>query len=390
MKRALLLTSFGLFLLTSASAQEMQIQRLSAIDSDDGMESEIFIYNDDNTPQGYYHYIENDVSSSYYVEYAYDDQRRIIEDKTLQDIYGTGDINDMKTVCKCTYTYNEQGLLATRDNFNSAGSVLRQSAHIVYSYDDAGRLVTEEQFWANRPSSAFAIFKYYYDDKGLLIERKETTEDAFAQGSYIDSGKTIYTYDEEGTLLSTKYYYLSSDNVPKLSETEHLIYDEAGNIAKSERVTGSGVIKSRAIYSYDNSVEASQVVLPKSIEYELPHAKGIMTKRTQEEVWMIDNNTDKLALAYILEYYYEDVAASGLSQMIERQAMTYFDSESKCLHTTGRGNADVRVIGRNGATLYLTTTVNGRADLSSLAPGIYIVSIKHAGQNATYQKFVVR
>lgn len=99
---------------------------------------------------------------------------------------------------------------------------------------------------------------------------------------------------------------------------------------------------------------------------------------------------DEPVLAYTLVYGYEQTTTVGLRHVTETAGMT-FDAASKTLTVlSGRGAASVRVMNQSGQTVMIANTQQGRADLSSLAAGIYVVSVKCPGMAAQHQKLVIR
>lgn len=385
MKKSLLLLC-GTCFVAAASAQT---QKLVSIIADDEMESETFTYDDENRLVSYLHLEDFGDGINYLETYTYNELGQIVEDATQQDMGESNNPADWRLVTKCTYTYNAQGLLATRDNFNSFGGALEQSAHIWYDYDAQGRLIKESQAWAYKPDSPFMIVEYNYDEQGRLLSTIESSEDWYNPGSFEESGMLENTYNEQGLLASSKYYYLGFGD-PWLAENNVYTYDEAGNIIQGETLTASGDLKSRSVYTYDTSVPASDLILPETHEFELHHSFGINNMRTSEEVWMGNDWEDEPVLAYTLVYGYEQTTTVGLRHVAETAGMT-FDADSKTLTVlSGRGAASVRVMNQSGQTIMIANTQQGRADLSSLAAGIYVVSVKCPGMAAQHQKLVIR
>lgn len=383
MKKTLLFLC-GTCLVAAASAQS---QKLVSIVADDEMESASFTYNEQNLLTKYLHIEEYVDGISYFDTLTYNELGQIVEDATHQNMDFSPNQADWRLVTKCTYTYNEQGLVATRDNFNSFGGQLEQSAHIWYDYDEQGRIVKENQAWAYNPTEPFMIIEYIYDEAGRLVQKLESSSDWY--GNFSESGMLENTYNEQNQLVSSKYYYLGFGD-PWLAEDNEYSYDECGNVIKAETLSESGHVNSRYVYTYDTSVEASDVLLPESHEYQVHHNFGINNRRATEEVWVTNDWDEDLFLAYTLCYEYAPNQGVSLVRVSESARM-FFDADAKVLNImSGNGAAAVRVMNQNGQTMMLAHVQDGHADLSGLSAGIYLLSVKCPGMSAQHQKIVIR
>lgn len=388
MKKALLFVCFNAILINAAQAQFSQ--KLVSIISDDELEATYFDYAEDQTLSRLLFRTDLPDGINFYNLFAYDSQKHIISDETYQDRGYSDNLDEWSLVTKCTYEYYDNGLLKWRDNFNSwGGSALEQSARIIYEYDADGRLLKESQYWAHNLNSPFMIIGYVYNEQGLLTTKTETMEDFFNPGYFDTTGRVDYTYDADGHLLRTAYYYVSYGQ-DYFAEADEFAYDEAGNVIKDDVVTESGNVMNRSVYLYDEAVSNDDLLLPRTIEYQIPNIDGNPSQRVAEEYWTRNDNDGELTLITTYIYNYEPMATVGLGQLPQPTFAAYYDAQSAMLCITGNGDARVRVKGTNGQTLFTTTAKQGRADLSSLEAGVYVVSVSRPGQQSAHQKIVVR
>lgn len=392
MKKNLLLACGGALLFTAATAQTYTRQLEEWVSSDD-LERETYFYNADNTLQYFLHEEFFTDGSTFYDKYTYDGKGHIILDETYQDLEYTGEMEDMILVSKCEYTYDENGNLKTRDNFNKFGnSDLEQSARIVYTYDKENRCTSEIMYWAFDLNTPFMQIDYNYDKEGRLDYKLEYADSWEFPGELFEIGKYEYVYDHKGRLAQTNYWY-TDEYEPWLADSQVFYYDDNDNVVKAERFANGGELKTRNTYEYSDE-SCADVLYPKSVEFQLHEAFGIKNNvRTVEGLWLA---ADDVAIAedglfhYLDYYYYYCDRTNALTNVAMPVANIRFEQASKSLSFGGRGVADVRVIGQDGKTVCKTTAKDGRADLSSLAPGVYVVSVKESCASPVYQKFVVR
>jgi len=376
MKKSLLISCLAL----AASSIFAQSEILRSIVPDDEHEYDIFTYDENNR---YIRHDHDDVYGYIYFDsLTYNALGQIEEDATYQDLDYSG---NYILVTKCLYGYDEQGNLAWRDNYNSFGSAeLTQSAHIFWTYDEQGRKLSENQCWADDPENPFMTIVYTYNEAGQLISATESMVDFWDPSVFEEVGVTEYTYDEQGRLASDAYSYINWGS-KELASTEYYTYDELGNIVESVLKYPSGSIDNRHEFDYDTTVSAKDVIYPLSNEFKVGYNFGLVSKRLEERVYKTDQDNGNLELAYVSSYNYA-TAAVGIRSIIAGNSV-FFNADTKVLNVGG--DCMVRVFNMNGHVA-LSTTARGTANLSSLAPGVYIASVKAAGHEASYTKFVVR
>ena len=177
------------------------------------------------------------------------------------------------------YSYDEQGRVIERKNYNNYGTGLVLAGRIEYYYDETtGSLVTEKcytVFWEGESMTSY--IEYSYDRSGRLVK-----EDTYTDSNV--SARIEYIYDEDGR-LSEQLDYLLSENGTELvlSRKTDRTYDENGNILSVKGYQNQGtsstpnwVADSETKFVYDMDRLAENVVYPYHMEKDFNYGLGSM------------------------------------------------------------------------------------------------------------------
>ncbi len=147
------------------------------------------------------------------------------------------------------YDYNNAGQMAQQKEVSKDNSTIRE---ILYGYDDAGNLKSEQRTGVDVDRRDESV-RYYYDKDNQLIktmiEGKTTIYEYDLAGNLLSDGEYTYTYNNQNQLLTktgndgtTKYAYDASGNlVRKVSpdgSTEYT-YNAQNKLIKGENSDGS-------------------------------------------------------------------------------------------------------------------------------------------------------
>lgn len=323
--------------------------------------------------------------TTYYDTLYYNAKDQIDSDLTYQYF---NDDDAYRLVSKCCYGYDDNGNVVWRDNYNSLGGTeLQQSAHIVYTYDDANHMLKQAQYWAFDLNNPFAVIEYTYNEDGQLTVASERYADFATPTLLKEECRVEYEYDQKGQMVRSCNYSIENGEASLTTSNEY-DYDELGNVVEHRVVLGSSVT-AKNVYRYDASVPASEVLYPVSHEYNIGLTFGLNSKLVEEDVYADDDNDDvvQAVYAYTNTYSYETCGTSGIQQATT--PAVWVDANDKVLHLVNGGSCDVRVYGQGG-TLVLSLRAKGSADLSTLPAGIYFAKVKDASGVAYYQKFLIR
>ena len=160
MKKNLLLVAALVAVASSSNAEEANT--LSAITTDTQYESYEFTYNENNlvTREDFFLKLSGGDEVGY-DEYSYNEKNQLIRADTYQYKEDSG---DFKKVCYVEYTYDEQGRLATRVNYNNFGGEFTLGGLLDYTYDDAGNLLKVSTYWDLNKTMLFSEEEYTYEN----------------------------------------------------------------------------------------------------------------------------------------------------------------------------------------------------------------------------------
>ena len=155
-----------------------------------------------------------EVSVSYYTTYTYDDQGLLIEKTEYESKY-SGEL----LVESYNYEYDSNGLMTKEEHL----TVYNELIHTKMDYTDDGMLAKET---CDRANVNFPVdYIYEYNDKSLVCTKTILNEKASngPDGKFYSIEHQIYSYNEENMLESIQYYYYwgpSSRNVEDIITEE--------------------------------------------------------------------------------------------------------------------------------------------------------------------------
>ncbi len=394
MRNLLVLASVCVFAAHAQTPREL----LVSMESSDELEFVEFDYTDFQKvkTQTYVSYMDGKLCVDMH---EYNDKQQLVSILTMQDLdYGL-DFNNLSQACRVDYAYDEAGNLTVRDNFNRdfLSGELTQSARIVYSYDEKGRRTKEEQFWSFDLEKPFLRIFSTYNPEGQLVTTEEYQQDWGNKDLYSFSGRTDYTYDGQGRLVQTDYFYAYVGNeetgelYTELVNSEKFYYDEEGDVVKHETLSASGRVTNREVFVYDTDTDVADVAYPVTPEYPVAQQKYSKHKVVSEEKWATDLNTDELFYSHSMLYNYESCIVGINVVRSDRQVtMNYNPASREMVFDGDVSGASVRLVSASGQTL-LSHAAEGRSlSVANLVPGTYILLLQKPGQSPVAQKFVVK
>lgn len=294
-----------------------------------------------------------------------------------------------KHVYYVDYTFDEQGRMLTRMNYNSLGTdEFYLGAKMVWEYEDSGvsSVKTYLQRWAE--PEAFDIWtddRYTYGADGNLTRRElwmvpfmtMNPDDMFCYQS-ID-----YTYGSNGKLaqaISIDYDEYSGEET---SVTKDLyVYDADDNVAEHELYIGIGAVVPRVkhVFRYSKDIKTSDAMLPFNYDdmamqylFALENSENVIET---EEWWQVDDdNTDELA--HIGDYVYVYDETSGVGRGITSAGMEqhFFIDGGKLYFQGNEQGVRVRVYDSAGTEVMCGLCGCDGMSLASLVKGVYLVRV---------------
>lgn len=292
-------------------------------------------------------------------------------------------------VSKVVYTYYDNGLLATRDNYNTYNGPLEHSAHIVYEYDNEGKMTQQKQFWARDLENPFDIIKYNYNYFGYLESVEEYKPDNWDETQFALSSKIVYTYDNLGNRLNAKSYYSDSFG-SYLVDVNEFYYDYYGNIEKIKVYDSSNKLRTSLNYEYDKDCSASNIIYPKTNEFDVLGGHPVKHKRTNELFYEMRNNELTLVYETAFEYNYLNALIPDAIQTATAFANLDLRYQGKRISTEGEGLMTITIYNAAGARVAEVSGVRPSFDAQTLPTGHYIVTLCQGDGHRISEKIQVK
>lgn len=281
--------------------------------------------------------------------------------------------NEWKNVYYIEYTYNNQGLLASRSNYNNFGGEFELGGIYEYFYNSNGQITTMELTMADM---LLQIVEYEYENGLLATETWSYADDPFSPNTTFSANERMdYSYNNDGNL--TLITYNTFDGFAwGVYGTRTYTYNEAGNCTEVHAYDGNGNETERSLFTYDNRL-LEETLMPWTPEMTRPQTFNNRNLYTLEEYWALDAN---FTLQYVCdyEYNYVDIDAVGLAD-VEQLPLTIAPNPTESLITLSglkEGVHQMEVIDMAGRVV-MTQEIKNNAiiNLSSLQKGCYIVKV---------------
>lgn len=372
MKKNLLLVAALVAVASSSNADDANT--LSAITTDTGYESYEFTYDENNlvTKEDFFVKLSSGDEVGYN-EFTYNEKNQLIQDDTWQYKSESG---EFKRVCYVQYTYDEQGRVATRVNYNNFGDEFILGGLLEYTYDDAGNLLKVTSYWDLDKTMLFQIDEYTYENGVNVL--MTTTLSNFGRSEMI--AKLEKKYDDQNRLIE-QINYDKDSNTSELIKRSINKYEwsDSGIITKS-LYTLSGTEVDREEYYY-HEAPVSSVIYPRENEmidrnFMLNNGKNALKYYA---VYAMDQNSDKLHLYDIFNFVYVDDPDGGkngvdcVASGADLRNMSVIRSgEEAVIKGVVRGET-VRIYDMAGNLVESTIANAGVYNVSNLAKGNYVV-----------------
>ncbi len=271
--------------------------RVSALISDDGLESTSYSYDSDNKTMVSSVHILSDFEEDGY-EYIdsmfYSPEGYIIRMEEHQLLDGQWLFPNY-----VAYTYNEMGLRASRENYNDWGTGFEIGGTYRYYYDENGN----KTYWELEMSGMiFQKAEFSYNEENLLACELGLSSDF--SGGFAESWKLEYSYTEEGYIKQIDEYYY--DNGWVLLAAKKYYYDELGNCTTFEVLSGNMVV-TRYEYSYDEAILAENVFYFEHPEANYPVYPHMHNAVSSYKFSTLDANSGQLVYVCDYIYFYDNI-----------------------------------------------------------------------------------
>ncbi|MEE1142309.1 MAG: T9SS type A sorting domain-containing protein [Bacteroidales bacterium] len=280
--------------------------------------------------------------------------------------------NEWKNVYYIEYTYNNQGLIASRANYNNFDGVFELGGLYEYFYNPQGQLISTDLTMGDM---LLQMVEYEYANGLLTTETWSYADDPFSSNSTFTANERIdYSYNEGKLSLIT--YDVFDGFEWSLYGTRTYTYDDAGNCTEVHAYDADENETERSIFTFDNRL-LEETLMPWTPEMTRPQTFNNRNLYTLEEYWALDAN---FTLQYVCdyEYNYVDIDAVGLAD-VEQLPLTIAPNPTESLITLSglkEGVHQMEVIDMAGRVV-MTQEIKNNAiiNLSSLQKGCYLVKV---------------
>lgn len=316
----------------------------------------------------------------------YDEQDRQTKEHLYQDIDMVGGEDHTKWLYACLieYTYDDQGRLVQRVNYNNFDRVEFPSdlgGVITYEYDEEGKISLQRTFWDLEKTDEFQRLQYNYDENGLL-ERIEEYYSDFYTGNFDLSGHEDYSYDDKSRIARIDSWGFDMFTGEEVSMGgRSFAYDEQGRIVKIADLGDSGAENSKNEFLYPDEISPApigDIDLP--YNHESKNANQLFSLLTEAPEAMneyaVDRATGQMAFITKWTYVYER-SLVGVGNICREPAISKavfggFHDGHLMLCGVEQGSL-VSVYGADGSMVYRGAYSDGGIEMSGLASGAYCV-----------------
>lgn len=351
--------------------------RLTDRISSDGYEVRHFYYNDQNR----IHAIKDSMGVDQVIDSVYYN-----EQGKVSEISGYQWLNNVwKNVYRVYYTYDVQGNMLQRTNYNSLGTeIFTQGGVYDYTYDDQNR-PTGHTLYLGDYEILCETAEYFYNAEGnrimdILMTGFDTMD---------STTKIYYYYNAQGRLSSMVYYSYNGFGWDE-STTELFEYDAAGNCIDHSKKNEDGEYFDRKLYEY-GTVPSSEVSMPYYIpEQATPEAFDDANMRLLEHWYTWDDN---FVLQYVCNYaYLYNGILMGVNSQGERQVQVgpnptsgycTLQNEDEMIQEVSLYDSFgrlMRVVNVNDFTCYI--------DLTKEMSGLYLLKVSFLNGQSVVKKVV--
>lgn len=197
-----------------------------------------------------------------------------------------------KHVYYIEYTYNAQGLLASRSNYNNFGEWELGGVYN-YTYDSDGNITLAE---LTMNSATVQRIEYEYSDGRLLREIWKNAD--FESGLLTPAEKIEYSYGSNGLVQEAASYVY--ENTWIYNGKKEYTYDDAGNCTEYVSKNPQNQIVERSVYEYEQR-SVDDTYIPVIPEDQRPYIYDNTNIYYTEHWYTIDIDN---VLQYVCDYNY--------------------------------------------------------------------------------------
>ncbi len=362
------------------NAQAEPLHYLDLVETTSGFDRYIYRYTNFNKVSEIQHIDYDNMESSTFRQFTYNDKEQLIEESIAQDYYETEFLDQYIPVSRVEYEWNDKGQMVKRSSWNKTTITgdFEETAILTFIYDEDGKLGKVETSFA-ATGNTVQRDDYFYDADGRLMKRE--VWNMLYGNTYL--GNTIqYTYNAVGDISNiTGYDYDAATGSLRPNSITDYIYNSSGDLEKIQEWSDTrGMLLSEKIYTYTTDFSLEDTIFPRNFEDEYWTADGsefnlVKHPITSRSEYFINDTTGTLEFTDKYEYTYTTELKPGqvgIEAITMPGASVAFKSlRNGLLQLDGISDFDnVSIVDMEGRPM-MNRTYNCGINVSELAPGAY-------------------
>lgn len=305
------------------------------------------------------------------IKYAYDSEGNLIENKTYQQTE-TGIYEPASII---NYTWDDQGRLGTRTNYDVMDGEAVFGGVYAYVYDSEGRLTERNLYADEAQTQQFDRTTYTYNDLGQL--ESEASYLIIIPGIMeMFSAGTEYHYTDDGHIQEKVSFIENNPGERIPTGGIRYTYDKNGNICECTSYTDTpDNILQKEVYSYNLDLSLADIALPVNQEDDYTVALNSNNAITKDELYT--PQAGELALYDTYNYTYTPLS-SGVDPVIARELtpVTAFVGDEGLLHVNNlEAPTRLNIFSLDGRMVESgICRPDGTIDVSTLPTGVYLLA----------------
>lgn len=343
--------------------------KLANIISDDEWEETYFSYNSQNQLVAV-----KDMEALQYDIYdsmRYNSKGQLVTIECWQLLQGK-----YKKVNYVEFTYDDNGNIATRRNFNDIGG-WQQGGLYRYTYNANNQIIRSE-LTLGTGDELFQLVEYYYQDGKLKDEVWSIQQGWGVPVTY--SEKLSYTYNANGR-YDVVYDSVYDGGLWYYDGKDTYEYDNNGNCTQTSSYNAYNHETQRSVFTFESPL-MENTLMPWTPEMDQPRACTYANKNiySQEEFWQLDADNELQHLCDYIFTYLPISSPNGIENLEGNTFQVSPNPASESIVLQGvEENLTLSVIDMAGRTLMNQKLQGGdnTIDISSLQSGVYVLRLSN-------------
>lgn len=289
------------------------------------------------------------------------DSIRYNSDGQLVRLDGYQWLNDeWRHVYYVEYTYNDQGLIATRTNYNKFDSWYLGGVYS-YTYNADGQIIQSD---LDMDGIVYTRVQYAYEDGKLKRETWLSCDFSSVEGDLIPYEVIDYNY-RNGLLQLADHTAYDQNGQSEWNGSESYQYDDNGNCVEYQQRNANDQVIERRVYRFDERL-VSDTWIPWHPEILRPYLYSNRNLYFKEEFYTVDVEN---VLRYFCDYDYDYINHVGIEEQ-------HSEDMSACYPNPTQGAIMVSAPAGQRISVY---DMVGRCVLDMVSTGIQQVELPQKG-----------